>query len=249
MKCITPTRLGLATACLCLCCTASANAATVWSANVYRDNSTVTDNPLGASETAGVVAEDNWTNVGFAKNQSGDITANVASNDSTGALSLVIKTGQWDGWHSNLDHTDGGDEKMLDTFVKRSSFSVDITGLAAGAYDFYYYTFVNDNTGNDMSVTLDATTYWGETHSPSTFSSYQRATATTQAAATSGNHYVLFEDVTVTGTSDVTTASFSVSSQSSALSGVQVVLVPEPASLALLGLGVLLMAPRRRRHV
>jgi len=227
-----------------------AGASTIWSANFYRDNNVNTNNPLEAGDTVGLLPVDGWTNIGTS-----DTTAeSVVSNDGTDPLTVTVSSiSAGDGWHTPMDQT--GEKEMLDTYLKADSFTVSISGLAAGEYDLYFYTFIEENGGGigaNSSVTLGSTTYWGEAWAPTDFAGYERSLNTTAGTAESGDNYVLFEGVAVTGPTDVISVDFSEetagASGFASLSGLPVALIPEPASLALVGLGSLLMLGGRKRR-
>ena len=233
--------------------TSAAHAATIWSGNFYR--STQPENQMAPTDVAGVVAEDNWTNIPVVNNDSPDLGASVASNDGTAPLFVTVTrigSGSLEAFRNPYNPDNGGDENMLAGYLKDDAFNVDITGLAVGTYDFYFYTTPSENPNAETKeISLEGTSYFADIWRPgTTFTEpYQRATATDADSATQGNHYVLFEDVAVLGTTDITRATFTEIDPAvfNTLSGFQVVEIPEPASIALMGLGGLLLLPRRKR--
>lgn len=135
--------------------------------------------------------------------------------------------------------------------------SLTITTLTPGMFDVYIYARRNEDPGGNLSLldegsdyTLNGVTKLGFTGNvnPSAGTWVDATTAT----ATAPGNYFLFEDVNIgAGATLSLTANSPAANNSfrSPIDGIQVVPVPEPASLALLGPGVLaLLAWRRFRR-
>lgn len=114
--------------------------------------------------------------------------------------------------------------------------TITISGLAAnGAYDLHFVS-LGDDAGQGGSFTIG-----GDTKTAA-------ATDASNSVLTEGDNFVSFTNVLADGTGEVSvTWTTLTGSGFGVLNGFQIVEVPEPASLALIGGGLLALASRRRR--
>jgi hypothetical protein len=219
----------------------SASAAPLLGVNFGSDQSS-----LAASDSTGVVAQDNWNN---ASGASGSIFNLV---DESGAATTADVT-----WSSNNTWLTGtatttATEKLLYGYLDGGSgnvaATVSITSVPFSTYDAYVYIGrdASDSTstyivnGNSITVT--------PAFQPTTFTVAGTATPGTPNPGTAGS-YVLFTGLT--GDFSLTTSNTgALGNHRSPVNGVQLIAVPEPGSLALFvvgGLGIALVARRKNQ--
>lgn len=132
-----------------------------------------------------------------------------------------------------------GDQQLLlddgqDLSAVPAPLTITFTGLVNGIYDVYTYAVAPDFTGTDTTavtvngVTLNST---GPIPAGNVF--------------VSGQTHTLHANVAVVG-GTLTISANEVAPSFGTINGVQLVLIPEPSSLALLGLGALGLIRRRR---
>ena len=222
--------------------------AEVISVNIFANNGQAPDTQLAASESAGVVSVDNWNNIGPFADNAGNATSGTLNDDDGSSTSATLS---WTGvgatnTRSFADPADP-DVRMMNSYSQFDSLTFnDLPSVFAdNGFDLYvYYEDNNKGLTTTISATVGGTTFWGrdDTTYDDASDSYIRATALTEATATDANY---FRFTGLTGSS--VTVSFGGNGREP-ITGLQVVAIPEPASLALLGMGGLLMLSRRRRE-
>ncbi len=198
-----------------------------------------TPDTLAAGDLAGLpdVAQVNWNNspqdLTDLKDDSGAATTCDVTGI-TGTLSASFSTAPVTGGTA-------GDQKLFSgTWSSTGTSTVTLDQIPYEAYNVYAYVTADAaNRGGSISISNDpATTYY---KSFSSFSgSFGQATANTWAGATQSN-YALFDGLSgSTFTLTLTTQSSQVE-----IAGLQVVAVPEPAGVGLVGLALLGLRKRR----
>jgi hypothetical protein len=188
----------------------------------------------------------------------GNGNGGVAAN----GLNLTFSGGAgYDAWNWTSTSLDG-DQKMFNGFVTAANnnshtLEIALANIPYSSYSVYLYGqtdsaqggSVQDFIGTGTSNTAGAIYYIGPTAAnPYNYgnnhvaTSYVQATGTTLGTQTNSSNYVVFTGLTTPSQllDVVSTAG------TFAISGVEIVSVPEPASLALLALGGMLLLPRRR---
>ena len=206
---------------------------------------------LPAATSAGLVPQTNWNN------EVGQNSATAQSlNDSSGAVSGATVTWTSKFIWSNANATDTGDRILFKGFIGGQAQDVGgyrpavvtISNIPYAEYDVYVY--LTDDSVKRAKITIDplasaTSTNWihlNEQSSTANPAVFTRATSTTAAGATSAN-YALWEGQT-SSTLKVTlvgkkTGETGGTSGNVGLAGIQIVQVPEPSTVVLLGMGVL----------
>lgn len=233
---------------------ASANASVI-SYN-FDNNGTVGGDGAGSGpvvgEYAGVVSVDHWYN-SWPDNPSTDLVDD-GGNVTTMDIGWWSSHGTWSvGGHPGADDapTDSiWNMEMLNGYLNSGTGPVvglDLKEIPFSMYDVYVY-FNADVAGREGQVAGKesdtdggpwgpATTYYFSTNA--TITSFEQTTDTTDDAADMPANYAVFS-----GTSDYFNIETTIL-DFGGIAGVQIVEVPEPTSLALLG-GLLLIGIRRR---
>jgi len=206
---------------------------------------------LDPSESAGVAAQTNWNN---ASGGQGDL---IGLMDDSGAVtganihwSPLDDSGNenaWGGatWNMSGRGT-GGNDSLMDGYVDPVwgdwKAMVMLTDIPYAQYDAYVY-FGTDNTGSLGYATDGTTTYTYADEYSDPFGGFIQTTATD--GSTPVANYAKFSGLT----GDVTLMTGTLSGSDgcgAGMLGVQIVEVPEPMTLSLLGLGGLALIRRRR---
>jgi len=206
---------------------------------------------LGSSEIAGVVTVDDWNNV-----NPGSSVSNLV-NDLGVATTIDIASSAT--YNNDIDGPGGSaDNKMLssaDTINYSSTGTYTLSEIAYATYDIYVY--IGDQVSGAGKVTNNVTvgisgsgTTFGLNTTEDNVAPFALADSLTGDASLDTGNYVLWTGLT--GSSQVISLTVPAVHQGGGRVGVAGILIvenviPEPASLALMGLGGLLMLGRSRR--
>jgi hypothetical protein len=225
-------------------------------ADYYGD--TASAGQMAPADVAGVVPASNWTNaLGL------DPTASSLVDDSGVAttMGIALDGDGSAGWMMGEDsytspssadaqmmyavRAIGGDEDQID---------IQLTDIPYSVYDLYVYVGRYNGwtnaSGDTGQTTVAGTTYHYYRSDPQSGEmgdlpgAHLQATSTDPNDPTAGATYVLFEDLTG---SEQTINMFDDNSDELGIAGIQVVEIPEPATMSLLAMGGLALIRRRRR--
>lgn len=231
-------------------------------------------NFLEPAQTAGVVAADNWNNLSFSQGTLGYSNSgtpngsptpndkyyfnNAALVDDSGNTTSIgfemvggtISDSHFDDATFNVGSVgDANNEMFNQGFRFDSDTTLQITGLS-GVYDIYLYFAARNSAGqdDDNGVTNGTTTYYWNQNG---FTVYDSANSFTQITSTDSNNPSVGDHVVFSNQSDaIFAADLSLGGNDYALTGIQVVTIPEPSTglLLSLGLGGVLLAGGRKRR-
>lgn len=238
----------------------TAFAATI-NVNIYTP---VESHTLASDEIAGVVPDDNWNNVEIIKSASDFTTGTAAISTDGDGNPLTGVTLNWrvntDAERTNSVDTGTSDGKLMagTSYHKSgngSSFSsnhyFELAGIPESitsiGYSLIWYSGDSDGTGkflvweyDDPATPGDASAPWGvETHSFS--GDFIQGTLSDPGDPANANYY----RIDGLSTSSIRIVPDQDSGAQIGFSGLQIIPVPEPASLALLAIGAALIARRR----
>jgi hypothetical protein len=229
---------------------------------------------LAPGATAGAVAASNWQGVDVSP-ASGSSLSGVILSDGTGGTATLTsphngtaKNGLNNGYiasnNGSWSATTGTPEQALfNNWIqapRSNTYTVELslTNISYSNYSIYVYDIAQNSYNDSDSAEIFSNGVAGATYfmkdsaawAPGSNlpTTYTQATGTTLATSTAGANYFLFTGLTGSTQAIDVSAGLGTSNDNGAISGIQIVqTAPEPASLALLALGGLLILPRRRR--
>jgi hypothetical protein len=213
--------------------------------------------PLMPTDTAGAMAQQNWNNLNTDNTRRGvlswDGSAWVLDNpgtyvDSDGIATTLTVSGAVGGTNDTTDVDEtSGDGKLMSGENPagggdNDTQSFTVSNVPYDTYDLLVYTLERKGHTAESEITISdgATTYY--VNAVQDFGSHVQETNTTSGGTTGEATYVRFD-----GLSGDTTITWGNNGHGwrAGVTGFQI--VPEPASLALVGLGGLCLIPRRKR--
>jgi len=211
------------------------------------------DYTLTTTQNAGVANQVNWNNAKLNSGATADLFGPLAGQlaDNTGVDSGAAIT-----WSANGKGKVGragvtDDNVLMNGYLDDSSTVVgnnatvtfgSLNQFAADGYKVYvYFGAATDNRTGTISD--GTTTFYTKTKSSTSYSfpaDYTIATSTTDGTYVAANYAVF------SGTADDLTLTYQRDSGNGGILGIQVVAVPEPATLGMLGLGTIITLLIRR---
>ncbi len=233
-----------------------ANASTI---QLKLGNATYADTNAPAQVVDGVSAGSTWNTLNFSSGGPA-VTFPSLLDDAGNATGVAAFTGsgEWGTLTNRTDETNGGNTGIWATTLMHDMIhndgrimGVDVSGLSAGTYTVYVIGRFNNEGGNQKYIASAAA---GTAQTLSAAINAIGPTQTTTGLAADANdawlitnNYFKFSVTTDVSNPDII-VTWKGDNTDGRWNGIQIVSapVPEPASLALLGLSGLLLLPRRR---
>ena len=216
-----------------------------------------TGGSLDATESAGLVPAVNWNNVANLGSTVTDL------NDDSGTPTTADISGTiMDGSLATSETDTDPDSKMMKGFNGKNNTTphtvtvsdVPTAFTTAGYYVLAYWGGPPTNRSGTwkLGLTVGSDTYWLDHADEAQYNDppgYVQATSTDSASPTLNANYAQFGSASAPKTASSFTLTLTVTDQRMGLSGLQIVQVPEPATLGLMALGGagLVLLRRKRR--
>jgi len=226
----------------------------------YGGNGTGDQTQMVAGDVAGVVPQGNWNS--FLGTSGTAMPLNLSSGASSGAT--ITWSGSPNDWDSGITETTSANHKMMLGYIDTNDTSVTtvgVNGLPASftgpGYNVYVY-YDGDNGTNERTgrYEINGVSMWGRdagVNFSGTFTQGQTTTdpapgmtgtqldnlAAAVAAVPAGNYMVFGPLTSADFTLNVQASASAGATNRAALNGIQIVPVPEPATISLLAIGVL----------
>jgi hypothetical protein len=206
-------------------------------------NGGTAQSPMGAGEVAGVVPQDNWNSFTGQNQPAAQALVDDAGAATGATVVWTSPAGQWD---TNIADTPGNLRMMLGYLDTNGVDALSVTvsnlpaSITAGGYEVYAYA------DGDNGTEVRPATY-AITGSPSAVNT-DGADSTFAGTFVQGTNYVRLTGLTASSFTLTATPNQGPGTPRAPLNGIQIVAVPEPSAVALLGLGAAALLARRRRR-
>jgi len=215
---------------------------------------------LSASQIAGEIPQAHWSSAPFAYRSGGSGTTSALADSNGNATPVTLTYSSMDGATTGTDTTTpngilfNGESKTTPPSGQFSTGPQDTATYSfnnlssSGTYDIIAYTEC-DTAGVNANVTIGNLTYYITDQSSVGTPAFVSADNTNSSLRVTGN-YVDFDNLTpINGQITLTNTSEGGGNDTAAINGLQLVTVPEPASMSLvLACGVSLRLLRRRKR-
>lgn len=223
---------------LCLACVASVGMADAISVNIMGDEGA----SVGAN-TAGVVSVGNWNEYAGG----GGTTLSGLVDDQGVATAASYTMTAANAWHTTPGFPDAGNQAMMNGhnyMQPGETMNISLAGVPYAKYDIYVYYNSQAVANNSQTYTLlekSVSLLANENTAPGI------ATAFIECTGANNGNYIVFRGVDISAVTLQATTTPGAQTGYLYVNGLQIVEVPEPATMVLLGAGSVLALLRRRK--